>query len=664
MKQRFAAVGFSYLSGLLCASFLSVFVGLTGCAILLAASLVVYLLKKYSAGIVLFALAAGIGVYSLYSMLFVAPVRVYDGQTVTLSGKVEEKSVPANDTARYTVSAVIGGVPAKVTFFASDTDADYDDFISCEAKLYTPVPNVDFDEYGYYLSKGITMKASVRGNITVEKNNAFSLIKCINSFSGYIGDRISSYLPNQEGALLRAIFLGDKSALSYQTEEDITNCGLNHVTAVSGLHLTMIAHILMCILNLFGLRYRAKTRFVVLFVLILAFTVFFRLSPSVIRSGIMLIVYYGAELFMRKGSAVNSIGFALLILLIPAPYACRDIGLLLSVAGTFGVGVIAPEISRHFRENRFLKIKETVTGTLCACYCTLPFSAIYFGGISLVGAVSNIVILPLFYVALACVLFFTFCGGYSNAAMYVSGMCMKAALAVMDFLGGLDFAYISLEYDFIPAFLLISGVFLTVVWLCFRDFIKTAKAAALTVCMLAALIIAENFAATRQVRISAYSDGTDGVVYISDGYDYIVVATDINEKIADNIKQYASRNLFRTNAVFVLTDSGNNALYLADGIKARKVILPDDEVSADYTVGENMTLSVHDGYTTVELYGTTVCVTKVRTVVPESDIMFFNGYTMSRYDGNGAVNVFFNKRQDFCGINAYYEEFDILLRYK
>ena len=82
------------------------------------------------------------------------------------------------------------------------------------------------------------------------------------------------------------------------------------MTAVSGMHLTLVVTILLAVLSALGLSKAPKTRFAVTVLLTLAFMAFFGFTSSVLRSGIMIIIANTGTLFFRKSDPVTSVGLA------------------------------------------------------------------------------------------------------------------------------------------------------------------------------------------------------------------------------------------------------------------------------------------------------------------------------------------------------------------
>ena len=438
MKHKLATIGFSYLVGLICASFLKTDFLLIFAISLFALSVIFWLTKHRSVGVGLFTAAAAFGVWFIYYAVFVQPIQPFYGSTVQTSGTILDKTEQGNDLCSYIVEAEIGGVKTKITVFGADSDAEIGDKAAFSVKLSPLADNTNFSESAYYSSKGITAKGTLKESFEVIKQGGNPL-GFIGEYRRYISGRIKQRLDGDEGSLICAMFLGDKSSLSYDLQNTVKRSGIVHFTAVSGLHLTVAAHIIMKLFSKTRFRKHTGIQFIVLGIAILWFMVFFDLSVSVIRSGIMLIIYYGAAPLHRKGDTLNSLGCAVLAITLFSPYACTDIGFLMSVLGTIGVGVAAPKVCALFKSARFHFAKSTVVGTVCAMLCTLPVTVV-FGGVSVAAPITNLILVPLFMVIMTCLVLFTFIGGFGSVLLFIAGLSAKVMLAAINFFGNLKYA--------------------------------------------------------------------------------------------------------------------------------------------------------------------------------------------------------------------------------
>ena len=83
-------------------------------------------------------------------------------------------------------------------------------------------------------------------------------------------------------------------------------------------------------------------------------------TSSVIRSGIMMIIYLIGKEFFYESDSLNSLGIAALFMCLPNPYASGDIGMILSFSATLGIIILYPVLSDYVlkkTENcRFFKL--------------------------------------------------------------------------------------------------------------------------------------------------------------------------------------------------------------------------------------------------------------------------------------------------------------------
>ncbi len=79
--------------------------------------------------------------------------------------------------------------------------------------------------------------------IKIIPDDKFSLVRILRDYRNYVTDFITSYLPEDESALLTGILFGDKSLISDDDDELFYRTGIGHVMAVSGLHLVLFCSI-------------------------------------------------------------------------------------------------------------------------------------------------------------------------------------------------------------------------------------------------------------------------------------------------------------------------------------------------------------------------------------------------------------------------------------
>jgi len=662
MKLKSAVIGFAYLAGLICAFLLgfSPLYSLIGAIACVLSGLILLRFKAPNIGVFTLVFGIAFGVYAAYKYTALAPTFALNGETREITGTVLEKTSPSHDMAGYTIETVIDGVKTRFSLYGPDVGAESGDYVTFEAKFSLLQDNTAFAEASYYMSRGVFLKATAITTPVAVKNKSFSPADLIIGFSEQLKSSIMTAFPNDTGALICAVFLGDKSALSDSLSRNLTRAGIAHYAAVSGLHLTLIIHLFMSVIGITRLRTMRKVRFTLLTLLTLLFMVFFNLSPSVTRAGIMLIVFYGGELFMRRGSTLNSIGFAALIILLFSPYACLDAGLLLSIAGTVGIGVIAPTVNSHFTSARFKPVREVFIANVCANYATLPLVAVFFGGASLVSVVTSIILLPFFTVMLTVMVIFALTAGFDGLSLLIAGIMSRTMEAIINFFGGLKFSFIPLDYSFIIPWVIASAVFIVLICLCYRKAIAGVKAAAVSLLTLAMMVISTEYLNLNSTRLEVYTDGVSACVFLRNKNSSVAIITDDGRRTANATLDFLQSNYLDEIGLLIVLNSTNNSLRLFEEIPAIVYVPPESEL-ATYDVGG--VFEVTGGLIT---YGNlTINVGHIKTL-SNADINITYNYSVNAGDFPGtvihtsrrAVGDDFNRPDEF---NAYYEKINWIL---
>lgn len=260
--------------------------------------------------------------------MWVVPVQALDGKAGRVTGVISEAPYERYGRFYYeleTSKIELPDVPQKIKILLSSSnpiDADFYDEVTCEADFYQPAAGSS----GRYMAKGIYLLAAVQqgGKVSVretqEKPPYYYALCARKAVTG----KIYTYMPSEEASLASALLLGDKYCLDQNLKEDFNQSGTGHLIVVSGLHMAVVEGCVYFIL--FKLTRRKKLAAAVSIVGILLFMALTAFTPSVMRSGIMLIVYMLAQLFNRTSDSLNSIGIAALVLTAFNPFAAGEIG--------------------------------------------------------------------------------------------------------------------------------------------------------------------------------------------------------------------------------------------------------------------------------------------------------------------------------------------------
>ena len=216
-------------------------------------------------------------------------------------------------------------------------------------------------------------------------------------------------ITGKELGILSALTLGFREELDNDVQQSFSASGAMHVLAVSGLHTGIVWGILMWILTLGGWRkplYEEKSKrwllggILILLLWIYAFIT--GLSPSVMRSALMLSFWELTYLMGRHTSRWNPILSAAVIILLINPLALWSVSFQLSFAAVMGIMVIAQWMQQHTRwHNRWSKyISGLLIVSIGAQLATMPLTLYYFGQTSNYFALTNLIVIPMAFIVL------------------------------------------------------------------------------------------------------------------------------------------------------------------------------------------------------------------------------------------------------------------------
>ena len=261
---------------------------------------------------------------------------------------------------------------------------------------------------------------------------------------------IRSRLSAEEGALLAGICLGDKSGVSDATMTAFRRTGMPHILVVSGLHLSAISAGVYGLLR--WLLPRCRLAAALTMVSVVFFMALIGFTPSVVRAGVMCLIMLGGQLFTRRADGLNSMGFALLLLLAANPYCLLDAGLQLSFGAAGGVLCLTKPIQERLYRLRLWKfVADGLAVTLAASLSILPLLGSLFGEVSVVSPLANLLAIAPASVALVVGwlgMLISLCPPLTFIAdgiFYLAGWLVRWPILVAHTLGGLSFATVPTE---------------------------------------------------------------------------------------------------------------------------------------------------------------------------------------------------------------------------
>lgn len=317
-------------------------------------------------------------------------------------------------------------------------------------------------------SKGIYATGTVAKVVNeIPTNNLTGLLA---RFRAWVTGVFYKYLTPDSAASVNALTVGDKFYLSGEFDALVRYSGVSHIMVVSGMHLTLICGAIFRCLEALKLRKHLAAMpaavFVFLFMALCGF------SMSVLRAGITYFVVLAAYLFMRKPDPINSLCVAVCIIIILNPYSIGSAALTLSVASTAGILIFSRPITAwltrvlRLKHKAWISIIDGVSVTVAALIPTLPLSVYYFGAVSTVVVITNLLIgfaVNFALVVAAVALPFAAVGflwPIANGLFVVCEFTTRYFSFIIEFFGRMPYAYIEVnKWFFIITYLAIITTF-------------------------------------------------------------------------------------------------------------------------------------------------------------------------------------------------------------
>ena len=277
-------------------------------------------------------------------------------------------------------------------------ELDFLHFYSAEAYLNpTQKPQYDFQfDYQKYLARqNIHYQGFIPNEISFKKKESVSFTDKIKQKRLDLLFRIdnSSLLP-QNKAILKGIILADRTEIDQEIINHFSKTGLIHILAISGSHMAIIFLMILFVLNpIFSVKYRNIPIYISL-AAIWGFAIFIDYGNSVVRSCIMITVYYIMIFLQRKPNLLHSLALAGMMILSIDTQQLFDVGFQLSFLAVFGIFWLYKPITHHYKplKNRAIRfILNTFSLSLAAQLTTLPLILFYFHQFSIMSVFINVV---------------------------------------------------------------------------------------------------------------------------------------------------------------------------------------------------------------------------------------------------------------------------------
>ncbi len=282
----------------------------------------------------------------------------------------------------------------------------YGDVLQVRGELETPLQFDDFD-YEKYLAHQEIYSIMFYPEIEIlETGKGSKPLEWIYSLRNRLSQTLAEVLPEPPASLAQGIILGMRGNIPSSVKANFIHTGTAHLLAISGLHLSIVAGILLSLgIWLFG-----RKGYIYIWLALGAIWLYALLTgmhPPVLRAAIMASLFLTAELLGRQRSAITALVFAAAIMVGISPQVLWTASFQMSFTAMAGLIFIFPLIQSLGRKAVNAVLGESGAAVSAANFITDSFSvslgaiiavwsliAHYFGIISWVAPLATFVALP------------------------------------------------------------------------------------------------------------------------------------------------------------------------------------------------------------------------------------------------------------------------------
>ena len=209
--------------------------------------------------------------------------------------------------------------------------------------------------------------------------------------------------------LVDTLVLGYKNAVPDDDAPIWTATGVGHVWSISGFHITLVSAWLFAIFYLIFRSIAPITRRIparvpalicawagLLFYLFLS-----GCDVATVRAFLMATLVFAAFIFGRNAISMRNVCIAFCAIFLMNPHYVMQPGFQLSFAAIFGLVWLWNDVRPRLPHNKILKLIYTaILTSLVATIFTAPFVVAHFNSLPIYGLVGNLILLPIFSVAI------------------------------------------------------------------------------------------------------------------------------------------------------------------------------------------------------------------------------------------------------------------------
>ncbi len=486
MKRPLPLILFAYIAGIITGNFFHfpsswILAAVVGASLALAGGL---LFKKMKPALILAPL-----IFFLFGVLFIGGILHPDfpshhlvhfsaDRKINIEGILYRAPEPAQDRTRLYVRAERIYEPGRqlpvtgnilLTVKEANVPFRYGDRVRFISKLYRPKPatNPGGLDYRRFLAlRGIWVTAFANSSddvLRMQEGQGNLFFQFIERGRGKIRVFLDENAPPDSRGIIKALILGERGEIAKEVNEKFIVSGVSHILSISGLHVALVAGFFFALTRFMLkrspyllLRFELnKASALVAVVPVIFYTFLAGLGLAAVRSTIMVLSFLLAVLLDRAKDLYDALFVAAFVILLVSPAALFDISFQLSFLAVLSILYLIPRLREFiprsqdwssqlpgarpspWKRKLILYLGTSLLTTAAAILGTGPISAYYFNRISLVGFLSNLVLVPLMglgstLLSLLTALFVFLFQPVAKGLLVLDALLLDLSLAIVD----------------------------------------------------------------------------------------------------------------------------------------------------------------------------------------------------------------------------------------
>lgn len=374
------------------------------------------------------------------------------------------------------------------------------------------------------------------------------------------------------GSFIYSMLYGDKSGMDSEIKDSFAISGLSHLFAVSGLHVGMIAVVIMAILR--KVKVGKWLKLLILTIVLGTFNFLCCFSPSVMRATLMILVAQVSLALGFRNDSISTLSFAGVLMLLLRPMYLFDISFLMTFFAVLGIVLLNKPIHNKLTFMPTALSKPLSLG-ISVNLGIFPIVIYYFGSVSLLFMLANLIVIPIVTIAYPLI----FIGNSITLILPFMGFIIRPISYLFELV-----ALIGIGISKVPFFKVDIAMTVTfiVVWLVLLIFLSDyfvlgQKVKKITATVMVFLFTFMAFSsvigvASDETSISAaYSDYySDDAYYVlrHDGEEYLFINGELDIKAVSSVKYHMNSKGISDIEVLIKPDiDGEDLDFIAANMK-------------------------------------------------------------------------------------------------